>query len=131
VRHERATGIPPISGDPVQLQQVLLNLLGNACDALKSIDARDRRITIGVTNRGSGRLRLSVSDNGCGLAGTNPEHLFKPFVTTKGSGLGLGLSISRSIVDAHGGKIWAETNRDAGATFHVELAVAAEERVVA
>jgi two-component system sensor kinase FixL len=124
VRHERAPGIPSISGDSVQLQQVLLNLLANACDALKDIDPRDRRITIGVTNRGAGRLCLSVSDNGCGLEGS-AEQLFKPFVTTKRSGLGLGLSISRSIVNAHGGKIWAENNRDAGATFHVELAVAA------
>jgi two-component system, LuxR family, sensor kinase FixL len=73
---------------------------------------------------------LSVSDNGCGFADANPEHLFKPFVTTKRSGLGLGLSISRSIVDAHGGRIWAESGRDGGAAFHVDLAAAsAAERV--
>jgi len=123
VLHDRAIGIPPISGDSVQLQQVLLNLLGNACDALKSVDPRDRRISIAVSPCASGRVRVSVADNGCGLSGGNAEQLFKPFFTTKRSGLGLGLSISRSIVNAHGGSIWAENNRDAGATFHVELAV--------
>jgi two-component system sensor kinase FixL len=109
----------------VQLQQVILNLVGNACDALKGVNPRDRRISIGVGLRAPGRVRISVSDNGCGFADGNPEHLFKPFVTTKRSGLGLGLSISRSIIDAHGGRIWAESNRDAGATFHVDLGVAA------
>ena len=125
--------LPGVLGDRVQLQQVMLNLLSNACDALKGVNPRDRRITIGVGMRGPGRVRISVNDNGCGFADGNPEHLFKPFVTTKRSGLGLGLSISRSIIDAHGGTIWAENNLDAGATFHVELAVAAQsaERVVA
>ena len=123
--------MPPISADSVQLQQVILNLLTNACDALKSVNPRDRRISIGVAMRGPGRVRISVSDNGCGLSDTNPEHIFKPFVTTKRSGLGLGLSISRSIVDAHGGRIWAENNRDAGATFHIDLGVAASAERVA
>jgi PAS domain S-box-containing protein len=125
VAHEPTAGVPPISADPVQLQQVILNLVGNACDALKGVNPRDRRISIGVGLRGPGRVRISVSDNGCGFADGNPDHLFKPFVTTKRSGLGLGLSISRSIIDAHGGRIWAENNRDAGATFHVDLGVAA------
>ena len=130
VLRERIADVPPISADSVQLQQVILNLLSNACDALKSVNPRDRRISIGVTERGPGRVRLSVADNGCGLADGNPEQIFKAFVTTKRSGLGLGLSISRSIVDAHGGRIWAESNRDAGATFNVELAAAsAAERV--
>jgi PAS domain S-box-containing protein len=133
VVHEPMAGMPAISADAVQLQQVMLNLLSNACDALKGVNPRDRRITIGVGMRGPGRVRISVSDNGCGFGDGNSEHLFKPFVTTKRSGLGLGLSISRSIVEAHGGRIWAELNRDAGATFHVELGVAAQktERVVA
>jgi two-component system sensor kinase FixL len=98
---------------------------------LKSVDPRDRRIEIAVAARGPGRVGLSVSDNGCGLGPNNPEQLFKPFFTTKRSGLGLGLSISRSIIDAHGGRIWAENNRDAGATFHVELTVAAAAERVA
>jgi signal transduction histidine kinase len=132
VAHEPTAGVPPISADAVQLQQVMLNLLSNACDALKGVNPRDRRISIGVAVRGPGRVRISVSDNGCGFPDNNPEHLFKPFVTTKRSGLGLGLSISRSIVDAHGGRLWAENNRDAGATFHVDLVAApADERVVA
>jgi PAS domain S-box-containing protein len=130
VVRERIADVPPVSADSVQLQQVILNLVSNACDALKSVNPRDRRISIGVTMRGTGQVRLTVTDNGCGLADGNPEHLFKAFVTTKRSGLGLGLSISRSIVDAHGGRIWAESNRDAGAAFHVDLAAAsAAERV--
>jgi PAS domain S-box-containing protein len=133
VVHEPLANVPPISADSVQLQQVMLNLLSNACDALKGVNPRDRRISIGVGMGAPGRVRISVCDNGCGFADHSPEHLFKPFVTTKRSGLGLGLSISRSIIDAHGGRIWAENNRDAGATFHVDLAVAALEaaRVVA
>jgi PAS domain S-box-containing protein len=131
VMRERITDVPPVSADSVQLQQVILNLLSNACDALKSVNPRDRRISIGVTMRGPGHLRLSVADNGCGLADGNPEHIFKPFVTTKRSGLGLGLSISRSIIDAHGGRIWAESNREAGATFHVDMAVASQAERVA
>jgi C4-dicarboxylate-specific signal transduction histidine kinase len=132
VVHEPLAGVPPISADAVQLQQVLLNLLSNACDALKGVNPRERRISIGVSMRGAARVRISVADNGCGFADNDPEHLFKPFVTTKRSGLGLGLSISRSIVDAHGGRLWAENNRGAGATFHIDLAVAAAaEKVVA
>ena len=125
VTHEPAVGVPAVSADPVQLQQVMLNLVANACDAMKGVNPRDRRISIAVAMRAPGRVRISVCDNGCGLPDDNSEHLFKPFVTTKRSGLGLGLSISRSIVDAHGGRIWAENNRDAGATFHIDLAAAA------
>jgi PAS domain S-box-containing protein len=131
VERESMAGVPSISADAVQLQQVILNLLANACDALKDVNPRERRISIGVAMRGPRRLRISVSDNGCGLADSNPEHIFKPFVTTKRSGLGLGLSISRSIVDAHGGRIWAENNRDAGATFCVDLVVASPAEKVA
>jgi PAS domain S-box-containing protein len=123
VLHEPTAGIPPISGDSVQLQQVLLNLLTNACDALKAVDSRNRQISIRLSTPGANHVRLSVADNGCGLADDNAEGLFKPFFTTKSTGLGLGLSISRSIVDAHGGRIWAERNRDGGATFHMDLAV--------
>jgi two-component system sensor kinase FixL len=123
VLHEPTAGIPPISGDSVQLQQVLLNLLTNACDALKAVDSRNRQISIRLSTPGANHVRLSVADNGCGLADENAEGLFKPFFTTKSTGLGLGLSISRSIVDAHGGRIWAERNRDGGATFHMDLAV--------
>jgi C4-dicarboxylate-specific signal transduction histidine kinase len=129
VLREPIAGIPPILADSVQLQQVLLNLLANACDALNNVDPRDRRISIGLTLRGAGGVRLSVSDNGCGLPDTNSEHVFKPFFTTKRTGLGLGLSISRSIVEAHGGRIWAENNREAGATFHLDLLITAAVRV--
>jgi PAS domain S-box-containing protein len=131
VLHEPTAGIPPISADSVQLQQVLLNLLANACDALKVVDIGNRQISVRLSTPGAKHVRLSVADNGCGLADDNAEGLFKPFFTTKITGLGLGLSISRSIVDAHGGRIWAERNRDGGATFHVDLAVTAVAEKVA
>jgi C4-dicarboxylate-specific signal transduction histidine kinase len=110
---------------------VLLNLLANACDALKVVDTRNRQISIRLSTPGAKHVRLSVADNGCGLADESAEGLFKPFFTTKSTGLGLGLSISRSIVDAHGGRIWAESNRDGGATFHVDLTVTAAAEKVA
>lgn len=131
VLHEPTPGIPPILADSVQLQQVLLNLLTNACDALKTVDSRDRQISIRVSMFGAKHVRLSVADNGCGLADENTEGLFKPFFTTKNTGLGLGLSISKSIVDAHGGRIWAERNRGGGAIFHVDLAATVASEKVA
>jgi PAS domain S-box-containing protein len=131
VLYEPTAGIAPISADSVQLQQVLLNLLANACDALKAVDSRNRQISIRLSMPSANHVRLSVADNGCGLADQNAEGLFKPFFTTKNTGLGLGLSISRSIVDAHSGRIWAESNRDGGATFHVDLAVTAAAEKVA
>ena len=122
--------VPIITADPVQLQQVLLNLLGNASDAMADVEPRDRVIAITVAITENGRVRLSVSDNGCGFAESERENLFKPFFTTKQKGLGLGLSISRSIVEAHGGKLWADRNRNGGATFHVEFGdVSVETRV--
>lgn len=121
--------VPPIAADSVQLQQVILNLLANASDAMISVGPRDRTIAIEVAMTDAPGIRLSISDSGCGLPDRNPERIFKPFVTTKRNGLGLGLSISRSIVEVHGGKIWAENNPNGGATFHVDFVAAAQARV--
>ena len=115
--------LPRVLGDRVQLQQVLLNLVVNACDAMGAIAVARRRLTITSRLDDLGMLRLSTADSGTGIAGTDLERLFEPFFTTKEQGLGLGLSISRSVVAAHGGRLWAEANAEGGTTFHVSLPV--------
>lgn len=119
-------GLPPVQGDSVQVQQVVLNLLLNAFHATESGPAQDRVIVVGATLDGAGMVRVSVCDRGPGLAADKLDQLFKPFFTSKREGLGLGLSISRTIVEMHGGRIWAENNSEKGATFHFTLPVAAE-----
>ncbi len=115
-----APGLPSVRCDRVQLQQVLLNLLLNACDAMADHEPGARQAKIDTAQDGA-RVRLSVRDAGCGLP-PDIERLFQPFVTTKGQGLGIGLAISRSIVESHGGRLWAEP-LETGAAFHVELPV--------
>jgi two-component system sensor kinase FixL len=106
--------------DRVQIQQVLVNLLQNASEALEEIPSRDRRLTI-RTAIDQHNVRVSVSDNGPGLQTLPASRIFDPFVTTKFKGLGVGLSISKTIVQAHGGQIWADTASPEGATFHFTL----------
>ncbi len=120
--------VPPVVGDRVQLQQVLLNLILNAGDAMAANSPPDRRLTLG-TAHGDGTVRVSVSDTGCGLP-PDAERIFEPFYTTKKDGLGLGLPICRSIISAHHGRLWAEPNvaTRRGATFHVELPALAERK---
>jgi len=113
--------LPPILGDRVQLQQVLLNLIVNACDAMADQPPRDRQITIAETLTAGGSVQLSVRDQGPGVAEERLDLIFEPFVTTKEAGLGLGLAICRSIVTAHGGRLWAANAPDGGATFIMEL----------
>jgi two-component system sensor kinase FixL len=110
---------PRVLGDAIQLQQVLLNLILNACDAMSANPRLDRRITIATELR-NGMVCVAVSDSGCGLP-SEVERVFEPFQTTKPDGLGLGLSICRTIVSAHQGRLWAEGNAARGATFHIEL----------
>jgi signal transduction histidine kinase len=122
VHAELDGSVPPIVGDRVQLQQVLLNLILNAGDAMAANPPADRHLTIAAAHC-DGRVRISVSDTGCGLP-PDAERIFEPFYTTKEEGLGLGLPICRSIVSAHNGRLWAEENVAAasrGTTFHVEL----------
>lgn len=116
-----APDLPPASCDRVQLQQVLLNLIMNACDAMNGNQPGPRMIRIS-TSHDAGRVSISVRDTGCGLP-EDVESIFKPFVTSKQHGLGLGLAISRSIVEAHGGRLWAERLKN-GAVFQCELPVA-------
>lgn len=113
--------LPPVRGDKVQLQQVLLNLMLNAFDAVQDRPASDRLVTVQARTGADGSVCLCVRDCGHGLTVEQLDKIFQPFFTSKPHGLGLGLSISRSIVSAHGGHIWAENNAEGGATFHVLL----------
>lgn len=116
-----ADGLPLVRGDRVQLQQVLLNLVLNGFDAMEEVPEEDRRLVLRTAREDEGGLRVTVCDVGRGLDGQDAEQLFAAFHTTKPKGLGMGLSITRTIVEAHGGKIWAEDNPDRGASFHFTL----------
>jgi two-component system sensor kinase FixL len=123
-RHIDATAVvdqdlPPVWGDKVQLQQVLLNLILNACEAMStSTDVAQRKLVLSAEMEGPWNIHLIVRDRGTGIPPELLESLFQPFVTTRTNGLGLGLSISETIVAAHGGRLWAENNDDVGATVH-------------
>jgi two-component system sensor kinase FixL len=113
--------LPSVYGDKVQLQQVMLNLLLNAFEALASRAAHDRVVMIEARPDGAEMVRVAVRDRGVGLSSDKIDKLFIPYFTSKREGLGLGLSISRSIVEMHGGRIWAENNADQGAAFYFTL----------
>jgi C4-dicarboxylate-specific signal transduction histidine kinase len=119
-----ARNLPTITGDPVQLQQVLLNLVVNACDAMAGCNTPERRLIIrtGIEN-GSSALIVSVTDRGGSIPEEKIEQIFQPFFTTKAKGLGLGLSVCRTIIAAHRGKLWATNNADCGATFNFSLPI--------
>jgi two-component system sensor kinase FixL len=113
--------LPAVYADKVQLQQVTLNLLLNAFDAMSGVSPGERVVSIALTREGEDMARIAVRDRGHGLTVGKLDTIFKPFYTSKPHGLGLGLSISRSIVELHGGRLWAENNTDRGATFYVTL----------
>jgi C4-dicarboxylate-specific signal transduction histidine kinase len=121
LRLTRSEHLPLISGDAVQLQQVILNLLLNASDALAGVPDGSGLIEVATQNHQPGRVIITVRDSGIGVPEAELANIFQPFVTTKAHGLGMGLSISRSIIEAHGGRIWATRNEDHGLTMHVEL----------
>jgi two-component system, LuxR family, sensor kinase FixL len=125
---EVKAGLPLVRGDKVQLQQVVLNLLLNAFDAMKDCPANEREVKVRAETTEAGLLRLAVRDRGPGLNDDHLDKVFQPFYTTKRDGLGMGLSISRSIIEAHGGRLWAENNPDRGATFYCTLPVGVEGR---
>lgn len=117
LQSELAEDLPQVIGDRVQLQQVVLNLLRNASDAMVDVEGRPRHLLIRTEREAGDRVRVIVRDAGVGIAPDNVEKLFEPFHTTKSGGMGIGLSISRSIVERHRGRLWAEPNEGPGATF--------------
>ncbi|MDF3844003.1 AAA family ATPase [Pseudomonas citronellolis] len=121
VRTQLADGLPPVEGDRVELQQVLLNLIINAIEAMGEVDDGVRRLDIETAPDGAGGVRVSVSDTGPGFAAQDAGQVFAPFYTTKPSGLGMGLSICRSIIEAHGGQLQALANPPRGALVRFDL----------
>jgi len=118
LRSEFADHLPPITGDRIQLQQVMLNLLRNASDAMVGIEDRPRQLLVRTDRDEADRVRLTVRDAGVGLDAQSMSKLFDPFYTTKTDGMGIGLSVSRSIIERHHGRLWAEPNTGGpGATF--------------
>jgi len=116
---------PPVVGDRVQLQQVMLNLVMNGVEAMTHVTDRPRSLVVSSTVTESGQVEARVTDAGTGVAAPDLARLFDPFFTTKPTGMGLGLSVSRSIVEGHGGRLWASNNTGSGATFHFTLPVVA------
>ncbi|HEV7777611.1 MAG TPA: PAS domain-containing protein [Luteibacter sp.] len=117
LRPDLAEGLPPVTGDRVQLQQVILNLLLNASDAMSGIEDRPRHLVIRSENEEGDSVRLTVQDVGVGFRPEDAEKLFESFYTTKRGGMGIGLSVSRSIIESHQGRLWAIANDGPGATF--------------
>jgi signal transduction histidine kinase len=121
LRTDFDTSLPPVSADRVQLQQVILNLILNAADAMRAVDDRPRNLLIVTAREEANWVRLSVSDSGHGLDPQTLAKLFDAFYTTKTHGMGVGLSISRSIIESHKGRLWATANDGPGATFSFSI----------
>jgi C4-dicarboxylate-specific signal transduction histidine kinase len=120
-------GLPYVTVDRVQLQQVVINLIKNAIDAMTGISDRERRLQIRTETDHSGGVMITVEDSGIGLKQDNLDKIFAPFFTTKTQGMGMGLSICRSIIEAHGGKLSAAT-KPQGAAFEITLPTGEERR---
>jgi C4-dicarboxylate-specific signal transduction histidine kinase len=123
LRTEFAPALPMILGDRVQLQQVIINLMMNGSEAMQAVMDRPRELVIRSRQDEAQQVLLSVTDCGVGISTKNAERLFNPFFTTKSSGMGMGLSICRSIVEDHGGRLWATANVPYGATFQFTMPV--------
>ena len=124
LRTELADDLPPVQGDCVQLQQVILNLIMNSIEAMREVDERSRELIIQSRRDGAGSVVVVVRDSGPGLGPGDPEAIFNAFYTTKPGGMGMGLSVSRSIVEAHRGRLWATPRASRGATFQFSLPIA-------
>jgi PAS domain S-box-containing protein len=123
LRTELASPLPMVLGDRVQLQQVMINLVMNGIEAMQSIADRSRELVIRSSQDETRKVMVSVTDYGAGISAENADRLFSPFFTTKSSGMGMGLSICRSIMEGHGGRLWAAANVPYGATFQFALPV--------
>jgi len=121
-----ADHLPPVMGDVVHLQQVLLNLIVNGMDAIDEVSGGERRVSVMASLDGPQGVEIAVSDSGPGVPADELTHIFDPFFTTKPRGMGMGLPISRTIIEAHHGRIWAENRRAGGALFRITLPIAEE-----
>jgi len=121
IEFDLAHSVLSVDADPIQLQQVVLNLAHNGIESMKDTQAQSRRVNIRSGAQTNGTIEVVVRDYGHGISSKNKSHLFETFFTTKSQGLGLGLSISRSIIESHGGRLWAVTDHDTGAAFHFTL----------
>jgi len=121
IKLELAPDSPTVLGDSIQLQQVILNLVMNGIEAMTSVDDQPRILTVQSQTENGEQIRVAVLDSGIGLSEEVKGRLFEPFFTTRTSGMGMGLSISRSIIEAHGGRLWAESNGSSGSTFQFTL----------
>jgi len=126
LRMELAPALPMVLGDRVQLQQVMINLVMNGIEAMQSVTDRPRELLIRSVQDETQQVLASVTDSGVGISAEDADRLFNPFFTTKSSGMGMGLSICRSILEAHGGGLWAMANPPHGATFRFTLPVDAD-----
>jgi signal transduction histidine kinase len=126
LRHELADDLPLVTGDRIQLQQVILNLLRNASDAMRTVVDRPRELLVKTEREEGSRVRLSVKDAGIGFDPEAADKLFEAFYTTKDDGMGVGLHVSRSIIEAHHGRLWATVNNGPGATFSFAIPCAPE-----
>ncbi|MCX5543757.1 PAS domain S-box protein [Paraburkholderia sp. CNPSo 3076] len=131
LRLETADNLPPVTGDRVQLQQVVLNLLLNAMEAMNGIAERPRQMVVKIERDDGDRLRLAVTDSGMGIDPQHAGRLFDAFFTTKREGMGIGLSVSRCIIERHGGRLWASSNEGFGATFSFSIPCRAERMAAA
>jgi signal transduction histidine kinase len=121
VRTELADDLPFVMGDRIQLQQVIVNLVRNASDAMSTVDDQPRQLTIRTGRDENDRVQLSVQDAGTGFESENVSRLFEAFYTTKSDGMGIGLSVSRSIIENHQGRLWATSNDGPGSTFSFSI----------
>jgi signal transduction histidine kinase len=121
LRMELAGDLPPVLGDRVQLQQVILNLVMNGVEAMSSVADRPRELLVRSRQHESDKVLVAIEDSGIGIDRDNLEKIFNAFYTTKSHGMGMGLAISRSIVENHGGRLWAVSNNGPGATFQFTL----------
>jgi C4-dicarboxylate-specific signal transduction histidine kinase len=120
---ELTPDLPPVLGDRIQLQQVILNLMLNGIEAMTGVSDRSRRLLIRSQMQDANQIRVSVEDCGIGVKAENMSRLFEPFFTTRSQGIGMGLPISRSIVEAHGGRLWAESTVNQGSVFQFTLPI--------
>ena len=112
-----------VIGDAVQIEQVIMNLVRNGLEAMKETSVENQLLSIKTMRHSDKMVQVEVSDRGKGIGREDLEKIFDPFFTTKPEGMGMGLAISRSIIQAHGGRLWVSTNQDQGCTFHFTLPV--------